>query len=345
MKELKNQIFKNQNAITLIALVITIVVLLILAGVTIVTLIGDNGLLTKAGEAKNTTESAAELEKIELAVIAAQDKKNFLSKDSITNSLINYFGNDVKLTENAPWIFEGAYNNYFIYEDGNVKIKEDYSKLSIGDYINYPVKYENLFSYNNQYKPKDEYSGWRILSIDTQNNTVRIVSAGIPLTYYAPYDNTIPVQELNNNFLNINFNNYGFKDSNNNFIDNSSNLLNLFTNKYTSTQNEIPQVSSLKKEDIQAIIGNLSWGSSVKSNDLFAIPCNNLNEGDFSFYWLSSPYLGKQQLWAIYNDGNMKNQNGQTLGIRPVVTLKGNIQFNQDVENSSDNRVVWNINF
>ena len=37
--------------ITLIALVITIIVLLILAGVTIATLTGDNGLLTKASEA------------------------------------------------------------------------------------------------------------------------------------------------------------------------------------------------------------------------------------------------------------------------------------------------------
>ena len=150
---------------------------------------------------------------------------------------------------------------------------------------------------------------------------------------------------MNNNFLNINFNNYGFKDSNNNFIDNSSNLLNLFTNKYTSIQNGIPQVSSLKKEDIQAIIGNLSWGSSVKSSNLFAIPCNNSNEGDFSFYWLSSPYLGKQQLWAICNNGTIQNQNGKTLGIRPVVTLKGNIQFNKYIENSSDNKVIWNINF
>ncbi len=38
---------KNIRGITLIALVITIIVLLILAGVTIVTLTGENGLLRK----------------------------------------------------------------------------------------------------------------------------------------------------------------------------------------------------------------------------------------------------------------------------------------------------------
>ena len=41
------------KGITLIALVITIIVLLILAGVTIATLMGDNGILTKATKAKN----------------------------------------------------------------------------------------------------------------------------------------------------------------------------------------------------------------------------------------------------------------------------------------------------
>ena len=48
----------TSNGITLIALVITIIVLLILAGVTIATLMGDNGILTKANDAKRETEIA-----------------------------------------------------------------------------------------------------------------------------------------------------------------------------------------------------------------------------------------------------------------------------------------------
>lgn len=42
----------KEKGITLIALVITIIVLLILAGVAIATLTGDNGVLTKAASAK-----------------------------------------------------------------------------------------------------------------------------------------------------------------------------------------------------------------------------------------------------------------------------------------------------
>lgn len=58
---------ETNRGITLIALVITIIVLLILAGVAIATLTGDNGLLTKAGNAKNTANEAEIGEKIRLA--------------------------------------------------------------------------------------------------------------------------------------------------------------------------------------------------------------------------------------------------------------------------------------
>ena len=49
----------NNKGITLIALVVTIIVLLILAGVSIAMLIGENGILTQAQKAKNETENAA----------------------------------------------------------------------------------------------------------------------------------------------------------------------------------------------------------------------------------------------------------------------------------------------
>ena len=50
--------FDRNKGITLIALVITIIVLLILAGVTIATLTGPNGIITRANEAKEATEEA-----------------------------------------------------------------------------------------------------------------------------------------------------------------------------------------------------------------------------------------------------------------------------------------------
>ncbi len=62
MKVLNEISLKNKEGITLIALVISIIVMLILAGVSIGVLIGDNGLLSKAGMAKEETRIGAILE-------------------------------------------------------------------------------------------------------------------------------------------------------------------------------------------------------------------------------------------------------------------------------------------
>lgn len=59
---------KNQKGITLIALVITIIVLLILAGVAIAMLSGDNGILTKASHSSEATAMTSAKEKVTLAV-------------------------------------------------------------------------------------------------------------------------------------------------------------------------------------------------------------------------------------------------------------------------------------
>ena len=59
---------KDQKGITLIALVITIIVLLILAAVSIAMLTGPNGLLTQASEAGDKTTQAEQVERINLAL-------------------------------------------------------------------------------------------------------------------------------------------------------------------------------------------------------------------------------------------------------------------------------------
>ncbi len=69
---------KNQKGITLIALVITIIVLLILAGVSIAMLLGDNGILTNATEAQKNTAKQNAVEKINVALQAI--KTEALSK-------------------------------------------------------------------------------------------------------------------------------------------------------------------------------------------------------------------------------------------------------------------------
>ena len=68
----------NAKGITLIALIITIIVLLVLAGVTIAMLTGENGIINKAMQAKIRTEEAKETEEAGLKEI-----ENYLNGKSV----------------------------------------------------------------------------------------------------------------------------------------------------------------------------------------------------------------------------------------------------------------------
>ena len=73
---MKKLLQKDTKGITLIALVITIIVLLILAGVSIAMLTGENGILTQAEEAKKETEKAGVEEAVDIAMAEYYMRKN-----------------------------------------------------------------------------------------------------------------------------------------------------------------------------------------------------------------------------------------------------------------------------
>ena len=76
----------NNKGITLIALVITIIVLLILAGVSIAMLTGQNGILTQANNSKSATVKAEAVEKINLTLSTI---KSSIYEKQVTNSAYN----------------------------------------------------------------------------------------------------------------------------------------------------------------------------------------------------------------------------------------------------------------
>ena len=78
---------RKEKAITLIALVITIIVLLILAGVSIATLTGNNGILTRTNQAKEETEKAGAKEKVQMEVIGSFDNYGKFNMDKLKENL------------------------------------------------------------------------------------------------------------------------------------------------------------------------------------------------------------------------------------------------------------------
>ena len=131
--KLKEQL-KINKGITLIALVITIIVLLILAGVTIATLTGDNGILTKAQNAKEKNEQKTVEEQINLAVQASKINEGLvIDKDILEQELTNN-GIEITKSENdeLPWTVKKDGYVYTISENGEVKEKEGIA-ITTGD--------------------------------------------------------------------------------------------------------------------------------------------------------------------------------------------------------------------
>ena len=131
--KLKEQL-KINKGITLIALVITIIVLLILAGVTIATLTGDNGILTKAQNSKEKNAQKTVEEQINLAVQASKINEGLvIDKDILEQELTNN-GIEITKSENdeLPWTVKKDGYVYTISENGEVKEKEGIA-ITTGD--------------------------------------------------------------------------------------------------------------------------------------------------------------------------------------------------------------------
>ncbi len=97
-----NKTFKQKKGITLIALVITIIVLLLLAGTSISMLSGDNSILSRAGDAKTQTEEKSKEEQIKIEVLGSFDTDGKIDVATLKTNLgkmgATVSGNNLPLT-------------------------------------------------------------------------------------------------------------------------------------------------------------------------------------------------------------------------------------------------------
>ena len=95
---------KNNKGITLIALVITIIVLLILAGVSIAMLTGQNGILNQATTAVSDTEVGAAEEALKLTIAQIIAENEGTPDSGYTKALFDAAITDI----NTDYTFETA---------------------------------------------------------------------------------------------------------------------------------------------------------------------------------------------------------------------------------------------
>lgn len=192
---------KNNKGITLIALVITIIVLLILAGVTITTLTGENGILTQATKAKDKTTEADAIERVRLEVLGSYGTNGEIELDYLNDNLKS---NIPGLTYDEKEITEkGATNenriqqlpatvvvngvSVLITANGNTSIVEVSEELNIGDTVTY-IPAEATYTWLEKYSSEgilnstlsntsDDYkvTSWRVFNIN-EDGTVDLIA-------------------------------------------------------------------------------------------------------------------------------------------------------------------------
>ena len=130
----KNERCNKEKGITLIALGVTIVILLILAGVSIGVLTGNNGIINQAQTAKKDTEIDSWEEQIDLAIMDAEKKHRAPTLDDIKEELKNkgviddYSQVDKKgvITTNKPvYEISGKIDEYLPFGPGKFATKNE----------------------------------------------------------------------------------------------------------------------------------------------------------------------------------------------------------------------------
>ena len=167
----------EDKGITLIALVITIIVLLILAGISISMLSGDNSILQKATEAKTQTEEKSKEEQIQIEVMGSIGTDGKIDVPTLKTNLGKIGA--IVTGDYLPLKVELGVDSFKIDDGGNVRkiIIADRTNIKIGDYVNYtptvqaPYSKDKLGeaytgSTNNSLDINQESLNWKVLDIN-----------------------------------------------------------------------------------------------------------------------------------------------------------------------------------
>ena len=287
---------KNINGITLVALIITVIILLILAGVTISLLIGDNGMVTKTKQGVEESEMASIKEKAEL-VRNEQGIRNFeknpqeLTKSSYINALNVSFEDSI--VEGSRVIVKDK--KYAIFVKSNLEIeviKNDGKTLAEGEMkLDYTVSEDGLIEIYPRIGGVESYKLYaeKILEGKTQGEKEQMCLNG--WKYWDP-----------EGFANV------FGEKENPTFDDWVNIEN------ASIENEEEKIS---KEDL---INDITFGGKFSFDErLIMLRAVKPEEFNFENYY--------NEIKITCPDGSQKNTDTISLGITYQVYKNGEYKF------------------
>ena len=314
---------KNNKGVTLIALIITIIVLLILAGIGIRMVVGENGILSRAQEAKTTTAEKAAKEKVELSVSGAIAKSNYgeLTIKNLKEEVGKYGGTikEEKTEFPVTVIMDGK--EYIVTSNGKVSKSTlaslKISNANIGDYIDLG---------NDVINTDATTDDWRILYVDETTNKVHVILADYLPNEKIPEGNNISKQG---------YSVWSTSDG--------SALLNYLSDKtkWSSLANGISgaEVTGGPTAELLMNSYNAKKGTSLDytthpildNAEKLYVPHNEsvTEDGQSTLgYWLASPNaLSANDVWVVSCGGFVYNfsYNDGSYGVRPIVCLPSEI--------------------
>lgn len=128
MKKQKNE------GITIIGLAVTIIVMLLLAGATISSIVGQNGIFDNMNKTQNQTRLDEEKRILKASVVNAMSKDSVgnVTKDNLSQSLDQTVDEKYTIAPKGNGVlevtFEETKNKYYVFEDGTISSKEEYEK-------------------------------------------------------------------------------------------------------------------------------------------------------------------------------------------------------------------------
>lgn len=256
-----SNILKQKKGITLIALVITIIVLLILAGISISMLSGDNGLLNKVESSKKITNEATVLEEVKLQLLGSYSDKNIWNYQDLKNNLNKLGINSLYDEEIYPIFFKyKGYDfkidrywnlnicNEVVYESDNLNFN------GTSDYIDTGIKLFDKENFNKNFQIRiivDEINK-KIKNQGTLINAKQeIASLEYPGFVFRKSNNNIPIVELSMN---------------------GKTGLNTINYEYQDIEKKLITISRINGNIYCIINGELQWLYDCKDTQNFDIP-------------------------------------------------------------------------
>lgn len=350
---------RKEKGITLIALVVTIIVLLILAGISIAMLTGSNGVLDKTAEAAEKTDEAEVKERVQLEYLASYDtdgKFNLeIFKEKLNENLqvhpddmkeepeggltFECMGYDVVVTKNGEVTVDG---------DGVPTVKEDIdpsSKDIVGKTVKYTTKnisewYPYFSDGTNIYLIATNYienSKMNSSLNKTNNGNYKIYWASLPSIYPSNVNNDIKNKWYT--CSNTSYNNsrpaaalleknYWEDYAGEHGMAIGSPTLEMFREAWNKryTSNTIGSLSN----SVYGYNNTLTVATEGRTDPTFVIQ----DTSNASWYWLASPYnynnSNQDYFYYMNNGGSLsytQYSNSTGGGLRPVVRLDSTIKL------------------